>query len=300
LFISIGTVIIDDIVLPDGTTHMGCLGGGSVHAVMGMRVWSENVGLIAKIGHDFPARQYKNLQEVIDLRGLIRSTLPTTRAWQLFEKDGTRREVFRTEMSDFWQLVVKVDNFPPSFPDIQGVHLHCLAKDVPLWVQFLRQKYDPLILWEPWDMDFIPENHQRLRTILPLVDAFSPALEESRKMLETEKIQTILDTYLEYGAPLVAIRMGSKGSIFANAEGDRLQIPPVPVKQIVDVTGAGNAYCGGLVVGLVQTKNFQNAVCCAAVSASFALEQFGALFSFKDIHLRAEQRFRVAYDTIAI
>ncbi len=39
MHISISSVIIDDIVLPDGTTYMAILGGGGTHAAMGMRVW---------------------------------------------------------------------------------------------------------------------------------------------------------------------------------------------------------------------------------------------------------------------
>jgi len=95
MFISVGSVIIDDIVMPDGTTHMGCLGGGGVHAVMGMRVWSERVGLVANIGRDFPSSLMDKLEKAFDVQGLIKRDMSTIRAWQLFETDGTRREVLR-------------------------------------------------------------------------------------------------------------------------------------------------------------------------------------------------------------
>ncbi len=38
---------------------------------------------------------------------------------------------------------------------------------------------------------------------------------------------------------------------------------------IVDVTGAGNAYCGGFVVGLARSGDLLQAGCSGAVSASF-------------------------------
>lgn len=291
VFISIGTVIIDDIVLPDGTTHMGCLGGGSVHAAMGMRVWSEQVGLVAKIGRDFPQHHLNQLEEKFDLQGLAHSDLTTTRAWQLFEIDGTRREVFRTDMADFWQLVVKVEDFPKTYHNLSGVHLHSLGDEIASWVSLLRQKGNPFILWEPWDIYCVAENRNNLREVLPLVDGFSPSLGEAQRLLGLEKPQELLDGFLNYGARMVAIRMGAKGSVFANAEGVRIQVPIAPVKDFVDVTGAGNAYCGGLVVGLAQTSDPLKAVCYAAVSASFALEQFGALFPLDDIHQRSERRY---------
>jgi len=64
------------------------------------------------------------------------------------------------------------------------------------------------------------------------------------------------------------------------------------VKKIVDETGAGNAYCGGLVVGFVNSDDPREALCRAAVSASFPLEQFGAMFSLENIKQRAVSRYQ--------
>ncbi len=57
MFFSIGSVIIDDIVLPDGQTRMGVLGGGATHAATGLRVWSDRVGVCAAVGRNFPSLQ---------------------------------------------------------------------------------------------------------------------------------------------------------------------------------------------------------------------------------------------------
>jgi ribokinase len=65
------------------------------------------------------------------------------------------------------------------------------------------------------------------------------------------------------------------------------------VEKIIDQTGAGNAYCGGLVVGSVLSDDPYPALCRAAVSASFALEQFGALFPLEGLKEKAETRFNL-------
>jgi len=44
---------------------------------------------------------------------------------------------------------------------------------------------------------------------------------------------------------------------------------------VVDVTGAGNAYCGGLITGLIETGDIQRAASMATVSAAIAIEQVG-------------------------
>ena len=70
------------------------------------------------------------------------------------------------------------------------------------------------------------------------------------------------------------------------------RIPAVPTA-VVDVTGAGNAYGGGFLVGLASGADPVEAALMAAVSASFALEQFG-LPHFGDGTI-AEARRRLAW-----
>jgi len=310
LFVSIGSVIIDDIVLADGTKHMGLLGGGAVHAVMGMRIWSDQVGLVADIGRDFPPDLLQQLEEKFDLQGVNHRDLKTTRAWQIFDEDDTRNEVFRTDMAEFWQMVARVENFPRAYRNLYGIHLHSMGEDVAAWVSFLRTRGNPVILWEPWHIYCVPENHEYLRQTLPLVDIFAPNLQEAQQLLGLQEPQDLLDKFIQYGAKMAAIRMGARGSVFADESGVRIQVPAVPIENVIDVTGAGNAYCGGLVVGLAQTADPLKAVCFAAVSASFALEQFGALYSLEDIHRRTERRYeyclaampnprRSAFDSLA-
>ena len=52
-------------------------------------------------------------------------------------------------------------------------------------------------------------------------------------------------------------------------------VPAVAPRALVDVTGAGNAYCGGFTVSLARGYDAHESALRAAVSASFALEQFG-------------------------
>ena len=102
-FVSIGSAMIDDIVWPDGRTMMGVLGGGGPHAAAGMSLalshvyrtkQVEAVGLVSLIGDGFPDDALTILSERFDLQGCVRKPLPHPRAWQLFEHDGRRTEVF--------------------------------------------------------------------------------------------------------------------------------------------------------------------------------------------------------------
>jgi sugar/nucleoside kinase (ribokinase family) len=294
VYLSIGSIIIDDIILPDGRSQMGVLGGGGTHAVMGMRAWSDQVRFIAGVGSDFPHELEDQLSAVFDMRGLIRRSSPTPRAWQLFEYDGHRSEIFRTGYENFLSVNPLPQEIPLEMLQVKGVHLQPHAPD-PLreWIVRLHQANCPFILWEPWGIFAIAENYPLVCEILPTVDCFSPNLEESLEMTGLNEPREIVEKYLSDGAKMVALRMGERGSLVKRSGGDFLEMPALPVEKIVDVTGAGNAYCGGLVVGLGETGSLEEAVCYAAVSASLALEQFGAMIPLGGLHERAVTRMKL-------
>ncbi|MCA9947120.1 MAG: hypothetical protein KC449_26755, partial [Anaerolineales bacterium] len=49
--------------------------------------------------------------------------------------------------------------------------------------------------------------------------------------------------------------------------------------RIADVTGAGDSFCGGFMVGLAQTGDPAQAVAYGLVSASLVIEGYGALYA---------------------
>ena len=295
LYLSIGTVIIDDIILPDGEARMARLGGGAVHAVMGMRLWNEHVGLAAPLGDDFPPALHQELAARFDLQGVCVRAMPTPRSWQLFEIDGTRHEVFRTNFFQMQSALVRPEEYPSAYWAAKGIHLHCAAHEVPGWVDFLKAHGQPLILWEPWDPIMVPENTELFRCNAALVDVVSPNLREGCLLTGKSDAGEVLQALLDLDARCVALRMGEQGSLIGDVDGRRIWIPGVQFGQIVDVTGAGNAYCGGFVVGMARTGDLLQAGCGGAVSASFAMQQFGAVYDVEGLHEEAEERFEVIF-----
>jgi sugar/nucleoside kinase (ribokinase family) len=291
IFLSVGSIILDDIVFPDGATRMAVLGGGGTHAAMGMRVWHPTVGLVAAVGRHFPETQRVALEEVFDPRGIVQRDTPTPRAWQLYEEDGRRTEIFRTDLDEFLGMAPRPAELPDSFTNIRGVHLQNGAPEPMLaWIQLLREKGCPHLLWEPWELFLLPENRDIINQILPLVDVFSPGLAEARILTGLTDPQAILRALQDDGARTIALRMGAAGSLVGAPDGARYAIPAVPVPEVIDVTGAGNGYCGGFLVGLDETGDPRQAGCYGAVSASLAIEQFGALFPTAGLRRKAETR----------
>ncbi len=273
--VGIGAVFIDDIVLPSGQTYMAKLGGGVVHALMGASLWDERPGIVATVGQGLPDESAQRLHQHLDTRGLVQLDIPQIRAWQLFEEDGTRRELYRVKETLPFIRGAQPEQFPSDYAQSQGFYLLQGVEEIRRW----RSALNGLILWEPLQQIMTAENAASIRAVLKdcHIDIVSPNLVEAQAIYGEQSPDQLVDAMLGDGAECVALRMGAMGSIVANREGNRHHIDAVSITKIIDQTGAGNTYCGGLLAGLMQKKSLHEAGAMAAVSASFCLEQVGVL-----------------------
>ena len=277
-YITFSNLIIDDIVFSDGRTAMNILGGSGTHALTGMRVWSDRLGYAGSIGDDLDPIHIKNLNAFgVNTDGLVlRDNYQTARAWQIFEPNDLRIEIFRTDPEEFDRRQVMGDDLPPHYVQAKGVHFSWgTLLEMEEVIHQLRAANPTIKLVMETTPNQLNESKDVLKRILPLLDCFAPDLDEARVIsAESTTPEALCDTLLGWGAPLVAIRMGKRGSMLKASNGDGWQLPAVPTN-IVDVTGAGNSYCGGLLTGLGDSVPALEAGLRAVVSASFALEQLG-------------------------
>lgn len=68
--------------------------------------------------------------------------------------------------------------------------------------------------------------------------------------------------------------LGEKGSFISTRSGD-VNIPAVKINDVVDPTGAGDAFRAGLIKGLVTGKDIETAAKIGAVVAAYAIEKYG-------------------------
>ena len=93
-------------------------------------------------------------------------------------------------------------------------------------------------------------------------------------ILKIDQPEKIIGKFIEMGCKLVALRLGKEGSMAGTHLGKRYRVPAADAR-VVDVTGAGNAYVGGLLCGLSRHKPIEETLAMASVSASFEIEQYG-------------------------
>jgi ribokinase len=73
----------------------------------------------------------------------------------------------------------------------------------------------------------------------------------------------------------VVVTLGARGAVL-HERGRRTRIPPVPVPEVVDTTGAGDAFCGVLAAALAEGTALADAATVAAAAGSLAVGTRGA------------------------
>lgn len=289
------SIIIDDIVFPDGQTAMGVLGGGGPQTAFGMKLWADQVGLLGGIGHDFPHDARAWLDETgIDLSAIrLLPEYESLRAWQVFEFDGRRTQVWRTQgqaIPD--QLALHFDHFPPAYRTARAFHFGIHPDNPNLDVIHALRDAGVTVSVEPFRDAGRELTAEHVQMLVSAGHIFSPNLVEVESMIGLSDPHEQIRGLVAAGASIIALRMGEMGSIVHRADtGETWQIPAVPTT-VVDPTGAGNAYCGGFVVGWCETGDLQLAGCYGAVAASFLIEQIGLPPAHSSYAAEAQKRLQ--------
>lgn len=77
-------------------------------------------------------------------------------------------------------------------------------------------------------------------------------------------------------APLTAITLGENGSVLVPRDGEPVRIEPRAPAQLVDTTGAGDAYAAGLLFGVARSLSLADAGALGSLAAAEVISHFGA------------------------
>jgi sugar/nucleoside kinase (ribokinase family) len=280
--VSIANIFIDDVLTWTDEIHLGVVGGAGLHALGGCSVWNPNLGIIACAGEDFRPWLADLHARGIDTQGIQFSQERTVRAWQVFQPGDIRVEVLRDPKMKIGQAIPKFEQLEPKYRDAAGYHLLWNGSDQDLFALLEELKdINPKasLVYEP-----SPEDCQKrldfFERLFKYVDCFSPSGSEGQRILKIDHPETIIDEFIGMGCKMVALRLGSEGSMAGTSQGKTYHVPAAEA-WVVDVTGAGNAYVGGLLCGLSRHSPIEETLAMASVSASFEIEQYG-LCKFSD------------------
>lgn len=116
-----------------------------------------------------------------------------------------------------------------------------------------------------------------LADLLPHVDIFTPNDEEAQILTGETEPQRQAQRFLDAGCGNVVITMGEQGSLLMNAR-QRVEAPAFPV-EVVDGSGAGDAFAAGLIYGLLQGWDWSETLQFASAIGASACMQLGCTTS---------------------
>ncbi|KAJ7699867.1 Ribokinase-like protein [Mycena rosella] len=296
-FATLGMFIVDEFSIldedgnPTGKTLAPQIGGGGTFSVIGCRVWlpPSEVGMIVDRGSDFPPSMESKLAEFGDEIWVYRN-----------QPVGTTRAVntYRGDHRSFDYITPRIRITPN---DLQGtrlekpttLHFICSPSRASAIMSEVQQipGWNPTVIYEPIPDRCVPDELEPLVKVLPLIQILSPNAEEALSLLSvplppTEKlIEKAALKFLELGVGpdgkgCVIIRSGSMGACVATKDRAPRWVPAFWTSKdedkIIDVTGAGNSFLGGLAAGLLlEDGDIYKATFYASVTASFVIEQGG-------------------------
>jgi sugar/nucleoside kinase (ribokinase family) len=289
--VCLGNVTIDDIVLPDGTTRMACFGGDTIYGSLSASFWTDNVRLVTPIGNDFPDDHMDRLNKLDwDLSGMSLRQLPTARNWIVYEYDGRRTWIMRSNPDDFYELSPKPSDIPSEY--LRAKAFLILAMDLTsqeTLAPYLKS-LGAIVCLDPQE-DNILDNQDRVFSMLSSVDIFMPSQEEVHRLLGHKDYERAAREFIQYGPKIVGVKMGAQGAIIYDNENDKFLNIPVYKTNVKDTTGAGDSFCGGFMAMFMKSGDLYKSGLAGAVSASFAIEDFGNNRLFNVNRDEAKRRF---------
>jgi sugar/nucleoside kinase (ribokinase family) len=129
-----------------------------------------------------------------------------------------------------------------------------------------------------------------LAAVLPHLDVYVPSLVEARHQTREDDPRRILEVYRSAGARgLVGLKLGSRGALISPTPGEVLEIAPVsPPGVVVDTTGAGDCFLGGLLAGLLRGMNAADAGRFGAAAGACCVTGLGATTAIRDVAATAQ------------
>ncbi len=306
-FVTVGNMTIDEILLPDGRSASSQCGGNCLYAAVGARIWSDSVGIVSLVGTDFPAAWLDTVRAAgIDVRGVADMPQPHgMRAGLAYRADGERAmlqdgvlgrdeyDKYPHEWQEWSDYSPGPEHVPAAYANAIGVHF----APVPVrahesLVPAMRRPGRRMTLDSPW-WDGAAGRYEPHRALLAAIDALLPSEHDLRVFFRTsvdpaEGAQALG----RLGPAAIVVKMGSRGSLVYTPRTETMMHVPAFPCAAVDPTGAGDAFCGGFLVGLVETGDPVEAACYGTISASFVVEGFGSLFALHVERRDAEARRR--------
>jgi sugar/nucleoside kinase (ribokinase family) len=295
----VGSVAIDTIKTQT-EEHPDLLGGSASYASVSASFFHP-VNLVGIVGSDFPAEHIELLRSRgIDIAGLEIADGRTFRWTGEYEADMNKRSTLQTELNVF-------ETFNPKLPDhYRATPIILLGNISPtLQANVLHQAGAPrFVIADTMDL-WITTTRPELLELLTQIDLLVLNDSEARQLSGQHNLIRAARKILDLGPRYVAVKKGEHGCLLISRD-EFFSCAAFPLENLVDPTGAGDAFAGGLAGYLAGLKrehftfeDLRKGVVHGSVMASYSVESFSlsrlAKLSPKEIEDRYQTFRRITH-----
>ncbi|SIO94866.1 aminoimidazole riboside kinase [Vibrio spartinae] len=260
-----GDAVVD--LIPDGESHyLRCPGGAPANVAVAIARLGGKSAFFGRVGFD-PMGKF--MQQVLTEESVNTNYLLLDKAQRTstvvvdLDDHGERSFTFMVKPSADQFLTT---NDIPQFQQNEWLHVCSIAlanepsrSSTLAAIQQIKQaggsfSFDPNLREEVWSNpdEMIPTVMQAVHQ----ADVVKFSAEELTLLTGTETIEAGLQTLAEFSIPLIVITLGAEGTLIVS-QGEQLKVASRPVN-VVDTTGAGDAFVGGMLCRLSEFEQWKN------------------------------------------
>lgn len=302
----VGSLAFDDIATPFAARKNAL--GGSVSFACAAASFFSRCGMVAVAGADFSRASLNKLKRFgIDLSGLQIAKGKTFRWSGVYEKDFNNRRTLSTKLNVF-------ESFRPELPaKYRRSPFLFLANIAPALQAHVMEQVDAprFVMVDTMDL-WINTARADLLKLIKKVDLLLLNDSEARHLSGAHHLVTAARRLLKLGPRYLVIKKGEHGSMLISKDNIFL-LPAFPLDNVIDPTGAGDAFAGGFIGYLAARKNLfdstmrtagpqalsalRQAMIYGTITASFAVEAFSidrlSALTPRDVNMRAAEFLRM-------
>ena len=287
----VGSVAFDCVETPTDRRD-DVLGGSAVFFSYAASFFSP-VRMIGAVGEDWPAEHTSMLEK----KGIDTSGLQIIPGGKTFRWRGR----YLPNMNDRETIEVHLNVLDEFQPKLGASHQDCrflfLGNASPaVQLDVLKQaKNAELTVADTMDL-WINIQRDELGELLQKIDGLVLNDAEAKLLAEDENLVRAGHTILGMGPKFVVIKKGEHGAMFFS-EHEMYVMPAFPTEKVLDPTGAGDSFAGGMMghlasIGRFDPQALKEALAYGTVTASFTVEDFSLDRLEKLDRSMVDQRFK--------
>ncbi len=272
--IVLGTVALDSIKTRQGFKR-GLLGGSAAHFAMSASFFTQ-VNLAAVIGDDFPAKHITFLKKKNIILDSLRREKGCTFRWEGEYKaeDLNTACTLSTQLGVINGYVPKLNSLQKNIPNVFLGNY-----DPDIQYQFLKEINNPQLIGLDTMNLWIHNKKKSLLKILKKADILFINDAEAKALACEDNLFKAAKCLYSYGPKKIIIKKGEHGVFFYSRD-CFFSLPAYPVRKVIDPTGAGDTFAGGVMGYLTRSPKindmiFKNAVAYGTIISSFNVQGFG-------------------------